>query len=577
MKQIRICSGCIQMADKIIILPPEIVNKIAAGEVVERPASVVKELAENSLDAGATVVEVEIKDAGKNLIRVIDNGSGMSKEDVLLCTSAHATSKISSVEDLERISTLGFRGEALSSIASVSLLRIITRTEKMDAAVELEIEAGRIKSDKEIGNPKGTTVEVRNLFFNTPARKKFLKSPATEMGHIIHIMEQFALAYPVVQFRLIHQEQELLNLLPVEDKLARVDEVLGGDLAENLCVLSFEERDFKIYGFLSKPNFSRLDRYGQFFFVNKRAIANKSLTHAVFSVYQELLPKERFPVAIVYIDINPRLVDVNVHPTKREIRFQNEKLIHDSLYQAIRNCLLENSLIPEIKEGAGNAAESFKTGEQVTHYSYSGTSQLFQEDAFFSPEISLLRKTPFLQVNNLYILTSDEEGVLIIDQHAASERIIFDVLSRGKETKEIQRLLIPEVIDLGLKESQILKENLEELRKLGFELEEFGKTSFQIKTTPAILSDKNPRQLILDIVSEIQEGGNRVFKLERERLLALIACHSAVKAGDRLDDLQVARLIGDLKNTKFPYTCPHGRPTMIRLGWEELEKKFKRK
>ncbi|MCM8765334.1 MAG: DNA mismatch repair endonuclease MutL [Candidatus Omnitrophica bacterium] len=562
----------VKMNKRIIILPPEIVNKIAAGEVVERPASVVKELVENSLDAEANLIEVEIKDAGIKSIKVTDNGTGMGKDDALICTQPHATSKISSLEDLEKISTLGFRGEALSSIASVSLMRIITHNVKESSGIELEIEAGEIKNVREIGSPQGTTVEVKNLFFNTPARRKFLKSPATELTHIIRIMEQFALAYPEVNFRLFHQEKELFNFIPQKEVKERIKDVLGKEWAENWLELSFKENNLKISGFISKPNFSRLDRYGQFFFVNRRTVVNKTLSHALAVVYQELLPKERFPVAIIYIEIEPHLVDVNVHPTKREIRFQNESLIHNYLVKAIKEALTKNSLLSEIRD---EDSTSFlqKVKEEAPPYSL--FKENFSSQVKGSPllEISLFRKAPFLQLKDLYIVTADEEGILIIDQHAASERIIFAGLAEAEEKKEVQRLLIPEVVDLGLKESQIIKENLEELRNLGFELEEFGKNSFQIKAIPAIIS-KSPKQLILDIVSEIQE--DKTIRLEREKLLSLIACHSAVREGDSLEETQIARLIQDLKNTKFPWVCPHGRPTMIRLSWEELRKRFRR-
>ncbi|MCM8763468.1 MAG: DNA mismatch repair endonuclease MutL, partial [Candidatus Omnitrophica bacterium] len=283
------------MHKKIVILPQEVVNKIAAGEVVERPASVVKELVENSLDAEASLIEVEIKEAGKKFIRVTDNGIGMTCQDALLCTKSHATSKISSIEDLERISTLGFRGEALSSIASVSLMRVVTKNEEEDLGIELEIEGGEIKAEREISVIRGTSIEVRNLFYNTPARKKFLKSSATELAHIVHILEQFALAYQKVNFRLIHQEKELFNFLPQESLKERIKEVLGKELADSLLEVEFKDKEFKITGFVSKPEFFRFDRYGQFLFVNRRAVANKSFSHALSSVYQELLPKERLP------------------------------------------------------------------------------------------------------------------------------------------------------------------------------------------------------------------------------------------------------------------------------------------
>lgn len=557
---------------RIIILPPEIVNKIAAGEVVERPASVVKELVENSLDAEANLIVVEIKDVGRKLIKVTDNGIGMSKEDALVCIKPHATSKISSLEDLEKISTLGFRGEALSSIASVSLMRIITRSKEEMSGIELEIEGGEIKNVREIGSPQGTTVEVKNLFFNTPARKKFLKSPATELTHIIRIIEQFALAYPEVNFRLIHQDKELLNFLPQKELKERVSEVLGKETVNSLLELNFEENGLKISGFISKPNFSRFDRYGQFFFVNRRAVVNKMLSHAVTNSYQEFLPKERFPVAIIYIEIEPELVDVNVHPTKREIRFQNENLIHKCLVKTIRETLTKNSLIPEIKEEIISLPKE-KIKEEGSFYNLFKKEILSEEKNKIFTEISLIRKAPFLQIANLYLLTFDEEGILIIDQHSASERVIFDALLEREEPREIQSLLIPEIINLGVKESEILKENLDTFRELGFKIEEFGKNCFQIKAVPAVIP-KPPKQLVLEVISEIQE--EKTIRLEREKLLSLIACHSAVREGDSLEETQIARLIQDLKNTKFPWVCPHGRPTMIRLTWEELKRSFKR-
>ncbi|MCM8783892.1 MAG: DNA mismatch repair endonuclease MutL [Candidatus Omnitrophica bacterium] len=560
------------MHKKIVILPQEVVNKIAAGEVVERPASVVKELVENSLDAEASLIEVEIKEAGKKFIRVTDNGIGMSRQDALLCTKSHATSKISSIEDLERIFTLGFRGEALSSIASVSLMRVVTKNEEEDLGIELEIEGGEIKAKREVSVRRGTSIAVRNLFYNTPARKKFLKSSATELAHIIHILEQFALAYPEVNFRLIHQEKELFNFLPQESLKERIKEVLGKELADSLLEVEFKDKELEITGFVSKPEFFRFDRYGQFLFVNRRAVTNKSFSHALSSVYQELLPKERFPVAIIFLEIAPKLLDVNVHPTKREVRFQNEGIIHDSLVKAIKEALTNSSLILELKEKFYSSFQD-KAEEIIPPLVKESFSP--REINLVSSDTPFIHKLPFLQIANLYIVISDDEGILIIDQHAASERIIFGILSEKEKPIETQNLLIPEIIDLAVREAEILKENLDKFKEIGFEIEEFGRNSFQVRKIPTIIS-RSPRELILEIISEIYKDESKIMKLEKEKLLSLIACHSAVRRGDVLGELQISRLIQDLKSTKFPWTCPHGRPTMIRLNWEELQRMFKR-
>lgn len=536
----------------INILPADLINKIAAGEVIERPASVVKELVENSIDAGATQIIIEIQDAGKKLIRVADNGCGLSEEEIKLALERHSTSKISSLDDLFNIKTLGFRGEALPSIASVSKM-------------SLEI------------NPsgQGLTAEVKTLFYNTPARKKFLKSNATELGHSGEIISKYALAYPGIAFKLISDGKPLI-VSPGTGKLFdAILAIYGSELARELVAVDFSFAVGQVFGFASRPTISRVDKNYETFFVNRRYVRNFLLNRALEEAYRSLIPGNRYPVGIIFIDIDPKQVDVNVHPTKREVKFVNNQVVMDAVRQAIAKSLI-------------NIKDHQNVGGSSSDDQYSRTPEMTAMDTFFmvgpaapqemEMEVSAVQPLiPVYQFKQTYIIATDGEELTLIDQHAAHERILYDQLGRQASAVSRQALLIPETIELSPSEAVIMLNNVDYLRDSGFEIEEFGSNSFLIRSVPAVASKVPAKQLIFDIIADLQVADKSAqLEAKRENVRKLIACHSAIRAGDKLTPQEMGQLIRDLYTTANPLTCPHGRPTMVRITEDELKRKFGR-
>lgn len=548
---------------KIQVLPEDLINKIAAGEVVERPASVVKELVENSLDAGATQIIVEIQEAGKKLIRVSDNGCGMSEAEIEISLERHSTSKIASVDDLFNIQTLGFRGEALPSIASVSKMKIER-------------------------NPSGSgvTVEAKNLFYNTPARKKFLKADSTEVGHIGEIVSKYALAYPQTAFRLISDGKPLINSPGTGKLIDAILAVYGTDLSRGLVEVNNEFAAGKVYGFISRPTVTRIDKNYETFFVNRRYIKNFLLNRALEEAYRTLIPSNRYPVAVLFIEIDPRQVDVNVHPAKREVKF----LKTNEVMEAVRSAVRKSLEVGDMGKGreAGLVESNKRWGieqpvDQLPMTSFQTSNPTFtQYNNYPEAEIEVTAIQPLIPLYQLkltYIVATDGEELALIDQHAAHERILYDQLTQGARVngQGAQTLLVPETIDLVTSEAEILKDNLEYLNSLGFDLELFGSNSYILRAVPAVSSKSPAKQLILDIIAELGETGKSVqLEVKQENLRKLVACHSAIKAGDKLTAQEMNQLIRDLYTTQNPLTCPHGRPTMIRLTEAELLKRFGR-
>ena len=534
---------------RIKILPEDLINKIAAGVVVERPASVVKELVENSIDAGATKITVEIQAAGRKLIRVSDNGRGMSKEEVKLALERHSTSKIGKFDDLFNIQTLGFRGEALPSISSVS---------------KLSIEP----------NPSGygVAVTVKDLFYNTPARKKFLKSPATEMGHIGNIVSKYTIANPQIAFELISDGKPLLSSSGSGNLKDAVMAVYGVDLLKELVETEFGFALGKISGLISRPTLSRIDKNYETFYVNGRYVRNFLLNRALEEAYRTLIPNNRYPVAILFIEIDPKQVDVNVHPTKREVKFVKTNEVMAGIRAAVGEVFSRKAEEPRDIQVSGWKPDMAEVLFETTPSSPAATPGLVELEVS-----SVQPLMPIYQHKNTYIICTDGEELVLIDQHAAHERILYDQLSKqGTETSK-QSLLIPETIEVPPNEAKILVENLEYLRSLGFDLEEFGNNSYIIRTVPAIATKAAPKQLLVDLISEIQSLGKSVqLETKQENIRKLFACHSAIKAGNKLTAQEMNQLIQDLYATENPLTCPHGRPTMVRVSEEELGKKFKR-
>jgi len=542
----------------IKVLPEELINQIAAGEVVERPASVVKELVENSLDAGARHITVEIQGAGKQLIRVTDDGCGMTEEEVKLALQRHSTSKIFSLKDLSNIKTLGFRGEALPSIASVSKLKI---------------------SSNQSG--AGLTVTARELFYNVPVRLKFLKSDPTELGQIADLMGRFILSRPQVVLKLILEGREVLNSSGNGNLKDAILAVYGLELTRELLEVSFGS----VNGFVSKPNLSRIDRNYESFFVNGRYVKNFLLNRAVEDAYQSLIPGQRYPVAILFLDIPPRELDVNVHPTKREIKFLNTREVMGEVYTAVRGTL--NSIVEtgnRVKEPeAGMEVRSWDLGVKdqlpITN-NQTGFLTLTQQST--SKELEFLVSDvqpliPIYQYLETYIIATDGVDLVLIDQHAAHERVLFDRLSAKSKTTVSQDLLIAETLEFKPAQAAALQENLDYLKELGFEIEPFGQDTYIMRAVPAVLRDA-PGSVLLDILDELGEiRRSTVGEEKKAAVLKLLACHAAVKAGDKLTREEMERLIRDLYRTQNPLTCPHGRPTMIKWTAEDLEKRFERR
>ncbi len=589
------------MSLKIKILPDSVINKIAAGEVVERPASVVKELIENSIDSGATDITVDIDQAGRRLIRVVDNGCGMSRKDAVLAFERHATSKISHDSDLESVRTMGFRGEALSSIASVSQVTLITAEPGAPSGIQIQIEGGTIKKQTEAAAAAGTSLEIAHLFFNTPARLKFLKSPATEFSHILTAVSRQAVAHPSIRFRLSHNKKPVFELPHCTSEQERVFQLYGQEISNNLVVFSGGRDEVVVRGLLGKPGYSRADKTFQEFFVNQRAVKNAALSHALYSAYADLLMRDRHPVAFLFIDMAPSLVDVNVHPAKSEVRFRNQSQVHDLVRDAVREglreCLGASAAVPlpmrdGVREavagylgstGSGGAdslqaryaAGTYPDAEPGRDRSIPQTGHPATQFPVTDPE----RLVPLVQVHESFIVAQSQDGMALIDQHAAHERVLFEKLQDQHAAGQVpqQNLLLTMQLDLGHAEHALMREHVDSLRKLGFDLEEFGNGTFVIKAVPALMTGADYKRLVLDILDEIRTHGTSTgMEKLRDEILSVMACHPAVKIHRKLSLREMEDLLRDLSACRMPHSCPHGRPTVIRFSLNEIRKMFKR-
>lgn len=575
---------------KIKVLPQEVISKIAAGEVVERPASVVKELLENSLDAKSTRIAIDLREGGKSLIRVRDNGVGMDEADARLALAPHATSKISTVEEISRIQSFGFRGEALASICAVSHLRLTTRAQGSDCGAQVEAQGSKILSIRSVGAPEGTFIDVRNLFFNLPARRKQLKSTVSETRQVIRVAEKIALLNPEASFRLQQENKVLLDVPAVPTLKERIKSLHGKEIFNSLLELDFRERFLKITGFISKPDLTYRQSNQIYMFVNRRPINSTLIVHAIREGYQGFLMKDRWPVVFLSIEIEPSLVDVNIHPTKREVRFLNEQGIYAILVKLIKDRLHTSRIIPAVsgeeelprKEEIKKAIAQYLTNRKPRP---SGVD-LFQPSKFIPPKPSPIPSgvlsgiVPLAQIDNTYIISQDEDGLLVIDQHAASERINYERFKQSLQGQklETQQLLLPITLELSPAKAALLKEQIVQLVKLGFEIEEFGRNTFIVKAVPALVSRRGDKNVISRTIDELGEVNFKKSPNELlEELCKLLACHSAIRAGDKLQPREMERLISQLQHTDLAYTCPHGRPTMIKITRAELETRFKRK
>ena len=592
---------------KIVLLSEDLINKIAAGEVIERPASVIKELLENSLDAGATKITVELEESGKKRIKIIDNGEGMSPEDAEKSILRHATSKIRSVDDLFSIKTLGFRGEALASIAAFSKLNIITKQKNVLEGFALQIEAGRILSRDIVGAEQGTILDVQDIFFNTPARKKFLKTDAVELKHCADVITHYALANPSVTFKLTHDNNILLHSPALNDARSTIASIYGVQTAKELLEVKYEDEKIRIAGFISKPYHVRNDKNQQVMFVNGRWIRNSDITNAVYEGYHSTLFVNKHPVFVLHLELDPETIDVNVHPQKQEIKIEQKEEVAAAVSLAVKEALQSNKLMPtvdvnteeqitfgtpapiprkEIKTAAKypfepSAQTVFAVEEAATRYAESAevnapvVTEQTQSHELAHEKLPSMKL--FGQVHKTYFLAETEGGLFYIDQHAAHERVMYESLLNqflhGKV--EVQQLLQGEVLDVSVAEKILLEEKKEELKKLGFELEYFGGNAFAVKTIPLVFGKIKISDLLHDLFSMLENKKSILEK--KEEILTRMACRAAVMAGDVITIPQMEKILGQLSKTELPYTCPHGRPTLMKVTIDELEKKFRRK
>lgn len=597
------------MTTRIRILPEQLANQIAAGEVVERPASVVKELLENAIDAGSSELLVEVEHGGKKLIRVTDNGCGMGKEDLFLALERHATSKISSSADLFALQTLGFRGEALPSIASVARLRLTSRPAGAEHGWQLYAEGGTVRHAEALGVPAGTVVEVRDLFFNTPGRRKFLRSDETEFGHLADVVTRLALARPDIQVRLVHNGRTHLEAYRHQRLEERAAALLGRSLSTALRPLETETGDgLFLGGLLGTPEVSRSTSGHLYTYVNGRFIRDRVVQHAILEGYRTLLEKGRFPVAILFLDLPPELVDVNVHPTKHEVRFRERQQVHAFIAGAVRSALLEPTRVgggsaavgaapglplPPAIQARGGVQEALaayavrETGlpPAAVHWQPAGKGTALgwappvgTQPAADAPLVA----SPWRVIGqylNSYLLCQDGDDLLLIDQHAAHERIGFEALRRqlGEGGIETQQLLLPAVIECDHRLHAVIGEHLADFARLGFLLEPFGGRDFTLLGLPQLLAGADPQRLVLDLAEELAQLG-RLATLDSilDRVLMRLACHGMVRAGQALTRAEIETLLAGLAAVDFAAHCPHGRPVLKRLRRAEVERFFHR-
>ncbi|MFO8091063.1 MAG: DNA mismatch repair endonuclease MutL [Desulfatiglandaceae bacterium] len=573
--------------NRIRILPEAVACQIAAGEVVDRPASIVRELIDNSLDAGADRVSIRTESGGRRVIRVVDNGLGMGRDDLLLSIERHATSKIRSADDLFSIRSLGFRGEALPSIAAVSRMTITSRRSGELGGHRLSISGGRLDSIEETGTPEGTIIEVRDLFFNMPARRKFLRAAKTETGHVAETVSRMLPAFTDVFFRYQEREREIINAPPSSDVVPRFVLLMGRETAESM--LHAEERfeGFTVQVFVAPGEFSRSRADRLFMYVNRRYIRDRLLTKALLEGYRERLMKGTYPQAAVFIDLEPGLVDVNVHPTKQELRFNDGNAVFQALVSTVGKCLGKSfySIPEDLYPAGGGRIEPFHADREVleSDWKYEKSPDGPEGSDMFSGreppgQTSFFRGPRLLgSIGGTYLICETEEGMLMIDQHAAHERILYEELKRQVQDSgiQVQALLLPLQFELSGSEKRILDQKADILQKLGVELEHFGGNTYILRAVPLMLQQADWREFIPDLIASVDEVGFDEEKIF-EAAIASMACHGAIKARDRITDSEISALVSRLRGAAIPGNCPHGRPVFKLVTFREIEKMFKR-
>jgi DNA mismatch repair protein MutL len=555
-------------------------KRIAAGEVVERPASVVKELVENAIDAGAAQITVALKGAGLDLIRVVDDGEGMTEADALVCCSRHATSKIACAEDLDEILTLGFRGEALASIGSVARMTVTTRRESDAEATQVILENGEIQEVLKTAAARGTTVAVKDLFAFVPARRKFLKTPQTELRHAAGMVRRLALSHPAISFALFTGDDKILDVR-ADTLRNRVRALWGDEKADHLIQVRKEVSGVSLDGFISRPDACGKTRDDQFFFLNRRYIQNKSLLHAVSSAYGPRLAHGAFPAFIVFLSMDPKRFDANVHPTKIEVRFSDERFVYDVLRKAVEEALRSPESITEFRLVHGGRNASPFRMPAVRPSDFGQLSLAVQSVAAPEDEAQARQRSSdqpaFWQVHNRYILSQIKSGLTLIDQHVAHERILYEKAIKAIQEKPgtSQQLLFPATVQLNVEDMAALTEIQPFLEKIGFGLKDFGRSTVVIESVPLDVRTGGEKELLLDILSYCKEGPVKV-EYVWDRVAKAYACKSAIKAGERLSQGEMASLVDQLFATRDPYVCPHGRPIVVNLTIEEIDRRFGR-
>lgn len=564
---------------KINFLPPELAAKIAAGEVVERPAYAVKELIENSLDAGADSIRIDIEKSGLQKIMVTDNGEGMNREDIQLSYQRFTTSKILKDDDLEGIKSMGFRGEALASIAAISNVTIKSKIKSETAGTEVYITGGKLESISPVGMPTGTSIVVENLFYTVPARQKFLKSQQTEFRMIVQIVSNSALAFPEIRFLLTHNKKTILDLPKNQTPLERAKTLLGNSMVKNLVPLTHDESYVQLSGFIAKPQLSTKSLSKQYLFINGRNVKNKLISSIVKDIYGTLLEPDAYPIFILFLKTPYEMVDVNVHPRKEEVAFHNEETILKAVSQAVSSSLQSNNLTFYDNRWQKSKRDS----ETVLHIRDGGTSTYAAEvlkEEILEKKTKIIKSAEIIQLHNLYLVTETENGFLLVDQHAAHERILYQKFSEAfvskKKKPEKFKLENPVLLDLSPEEREILKEYIEMFGEYGFEIVENDDT-FTLISVPELLKDRDNKEIITEMLEDLSEGKIiRDIDTKSERMLSYLACRGAIKAGDKVTKDDAKKLLEDLSKCKNPYTCPHGRPTQIEITMKEMNKLFRR-
>ena len=618
-----------EVAARIQKLPTSVVNKIAAGEVIERPASAVKELLENSVDALASRIEVDIEQGGAELIRIVDDGEGIHPDDIELTVASHATSKIAAADDLFHVQTMGFRGEALASIAEVSQFRLRSRRHNQQVGTELEVHGGIVREPRNCGCPPGTQIEIRQLFFNTPVRRKFLKTQSTEFGHIAEQFTRIALANPNLHLVLRHNGKTIYELPATHRLVERLELFYGSELCQQLISVEAEHEGARLWGFTAHPSQSKATRKGQYLFLNGRWIQDRSLQHALNEAYRGLIMVGRHPISFLFLEVDPDQVDVNVHPTKAEVRFQNSQVLYRLLLSTLRNKFLSMELDSRLSLGPRTQAASDETpqqrqqelvswakqelahqrdevnsppmaaepGEATTLPSYEGSATAddphkHAHDDLTSASVSTLHTSRSehkpasagaelraMQIHDCYLVVETTDGLTVIDQHALHERIMYEQLRRrvlsGKV--EIQKLLMPVTVELSSREANTLLDEKELLAELGLLINDFGGSTIALTGYPTLLSRAEPQRLLRDIVDLIESSGRKIERRDLvDKLLHMMSCKAAIKAGHRLSFQEMEALLEQRHLCDDHHHCPHGRPTALKLTRDELDKQFGR-